>query len=241
MKKNQVFGGALILLLLSLISQVSAYNFRRGRVSNDAHQSVQRQEQSLRVHRNKPVSSNPYDLKRSVSEPQSQSKKSVKSDFGSGRNLRDLSESQQPKAPQPTWQGRGQTGMGVMSPSSDPSPFLGESQPGYRRDRNKIPSSPFVSSQSEEFTGFQPVTGRPKTSGPVSQWASFMQSPTPKKMATNPMRPMRTPNRRQQRSSKGKSNEDLNLKPFRGKFYSRGGRPFAIDPGLLKRWDDPRR
>ncbi len=32
------------------------------------------------------------------------------------------------------------------------------------------------------------------------------------------------------------NNQDLTVVPYRGEFYSRGGKPFAIDPGLLGRW-----
>lgn len=32
------------------------------------------------------------------------------------------------------------------------------------------------------------------------------------------------------------SNQDLNVVPYRGEFYSRGGKPFTIDPGLIGRW-----
>lgn len=31
-------------------------------------------------------------------------------------------------------------------------------------------------------------------------------------------------------------NEDLAVKPYRGEFYTQGGRAFAVDPGLLGRW-----
>lgn len=31
-------------------------------------------------------------------------------------------------------------------------------------------------------------------------------------------------------------NEDLPVKPYRGEFYTQGGRAFAVDPGLLGRW-----
>jgi len=32
------------------------------------------------------------------------------------------------------------------------------------------------------------------------------------------------------------SNERLSLIPYRGEFYSKGGKPFSIDPGLIGRW-----
>ena len=32
------------------------------------------------------------------------------------------------------------------------------------------------------------------------------------------------------------SNERLSLVPYRGEFYSNGGKPFSIDPGLIGRW-----
>ena len=32
------------------------------------------------------------------------------------------------------------------------------------------------------------------------------------------------------------NNQDLTVVPYRGEFYSRGGKPVAIDPGLLGRW-----
>ena len=32
------------------------------------------------------------------------------------------------------------------------------------------------------------------------------------------------------------NNLDLLVTPYKGEFYSRGGKPFSIDPGLLGRW-----
>ena len=32
------------------------------------------------------------------------------------------------------------------------------------------------------------------------------------------------------------NNVDLSVVPYKGQFYSRGGKPFSIDPGLLGRW-----
>ena len=32
------------------------------------------------------------------------------------------------------------------------------------------------------------------------------------------------------------SNSSLQLKPYRGRFYSKGSKPFVLDPGLMQRW-----
>jgi hypothetical protein len=257
MKENRVFHFVLLVLLLGFSGHNSAYNFRRGGAVGVAHQPLQRQDASPRVHRSKPVSNNRYDLKRATPDLEPQSMEPEVTDFGAGRQIRDLSKERAPRSPQSTWQGRGKTGMGVMSPSSDPSPFLGENHPGYRRDRNKIPASPFVSSELGAFNVHQSPSGLRNKAGQPSGWGKLMQPSLPAKPSAtkissvsrarhsitdngDQMRPMRSPRRKQIKSKQGKSNEELSLKPFRGKFYSRGGRPFAIDPGLLKRWNHPR-
>lgn len=121
--------------------------------------------------------------------------------------------------------------------------FQGRAVSSHAKPRNDRASSGFFESFGAQNAGERRGAQRAMVQGSHSRMNS--QRPSIQPGFGHPMRGKasrgshQAPSHPEASSRKAKfhnPNEDLAVKPYRGEFYTQGGRAFAVDPGLLERW-----
>jgi len=121
--------------------------------------------------------------------------------------------------------------------------FQGRAVSSHAKPGNDRASSGFFESFGAQNTGERRGAQRAMVQGSHSRMNS--QRPSVQPGFGHPMRGKasrgshQAPSHPEASSRKAKfhnPNEDLAVKPYRGDFYTQGGRAFAVDPGLLGRW-----